>query len=88
MSLSKEQGLQGRRKHACKQSVAELWSVCAGAKRREDLYLAFENIYPVLRQYRKGDAAPHKPRKQQQKTLPVRCWRSDTRKHLDPVVSR
>ncbi|CAK0781405.1 TATA-box-binding protein [Coccomyxa viridis] len=45
--------------------------VLTGAKRREDLYLAFENIYPVLRQYRKGDAAPHKPRKQQQKTLPA-----------------
>ncbi len=36
---------------------------CAGAKKREDLYLAFENIYPVLKQYRKGDAAPHKTRK-------------------------
>ena len=68
--------------------MAELRSVCAGAKRREGLYLAFENIYPVLRQYRKGDAAPHKPRKQQQKTLPVRCWRSDTRRHLEPVVEQ
>ncbi len=38
---------------------------CAGAKKREDLYLAFENIYPVLKQYRKGDAAPHKTRKPQ-----------------------
>ena len=37
----------------------------AGAKRREDLYMAFENIYPVLKQYRKGDAAPHKTRKTQ-----------------------
>ena len=45
----------------------ELCWACAGAKKREDLYLAFENIYPVLKQYRKGDAAPHKPsRKQQQ----------------------
>ena len=27
--------------------------------------MAFENIYPVLKQYRKGDAAPHKTRKTQ-----------------------
>ncbi|CAL5221317.1 g3489 [Coccomyxa viridis] len=39
--------------------------VLTGAKKREDLYLAFENIYPVLKQYRKGDAAPHKTRKPQ-----------------------
>ena len=62
--------------------------ICAGAKRREDLYLAFENIYPVLRQYRKGDAAPHKPRKQQQKMLPVRCCRSDIGCHVEPVMAR
>ena len=52
--------------------------VCAGAKKREDLYQAFENIYPVLKQYRKGDAAPHKPRKQNPaKTLTVKaCLKS------------
>lgn len=66
--------------------MAKIWSVHAGAKKREDLYLAFENIYPVLRQYRKGDAAPHKPRKQQQKTLPVRSCCSDKWRHLEVVV--
>ena len=71
----------------CWQSMAKIWSVHAGAKKREDLYLAFENIYPVLRQYRKGDAAPHKPRKQQQKTLPVRSCCSDMGRHPEVVVT-
>jgi len=28
--------------------------VLTGAKRREDLHIAFENIYPVLLQFKKG----------------------------------
>jgi hypothetical protein len=31
----------------------------AGAKHRDDIYNAFEAIYPVLQEFRKGDAAPH-----------------------------
>ena len=30
----------------------------AGAKRREDIYAAFESIYPVLQEFRKGDVDP------------------------------
>jgi transcription initiation factor TFIID TATA-box-binding protein len=31
--------------------------VLTGAKTREDIYTAFENIYPILYEFRKGDAA-------------------------------
>lgn len=30
----------------------------AGAKKREDIYAAFESIYPVLQEFRKGDVDP------------------------------
>ena len=33
--------------------------VLTGAKAREDIYSAFEAIYPVLQEFRKGDAIPH-----------------------------
>jgi transcription initiation factor TFIID TATA-box-binding protein len=33
--------------------------VLTGAKARDDIYAAFEAIYPVLQEFRKGDAAPH-----------------------------
>ena len=33
--------------------------VLTGAKAREDIYAAFEAIFPVLQEFRKGDAAPH-----------------------------
>ena len=33
--------------------------VLTGAKAREDIYAAFEAIYPVLQEFRKGDAVPH-----------------------------
>ncbi|BDA43552.1 TATA-box-binding protein 1 [Coccomyxa sp. Obi] len=32
--------------------------VLTGAKKREEIYEAFESIYPVLQQFRKGEAAP------------------------------
>ena len=37
--------------------------VLTGAKRREDIYRAFESIYPVLQTFRKGGmiAAPEAP---------------------------
>lgn len=33
----------------------------AGAKQREEIYQAFEKIYPVLQEFRKGDAATALP---------------------------
>ena len=33
----------------------------AGAKKREEIYEAFETIYPVLQQFRKGDVQPPAP---------------------------
>ncbi|KAI7842177.1 hypothetical protein COHA_004198 [Chlorella ohadii] len=52
--------------------------VLTGAKKREDIYRAFENIYPVLQTFRKGGmiAAPEAPAalpapQQQQQALPV-----------------
>jgi len=33
--------------------------VLTGAKAREDIYAAFDAIYPVLQEFRKADAAPH-----------------------------
>ena len=36
-------------------------TVGAGAKRREDIYEAFETIYPVLQQFKKGDSQPMAP---------------------------
>ena len=33
--------------------------VLTGAKAREDVYAAFDQIYPVLQEFRKADAAPH-----------------------------
>ena len=33
--------------------------VLTGAKAREDVYAAFDAIYPVLQEFRKADAAPH-----------------------------
>ena len=33
--------------------------VLTGAKAREDVYQAFDAIYPVLQEFRKADAAPH-----------------------------
>ena len=33
-------------------------AVWAGAKKREDIYAAFESIYPVLQEFRKGDVDP------------------------------
>ena len=33
--------------------------VLTGAKAREDVYSAFDAIYPVLQEFRKADAAPH-----------------------------
>lgn len=35
--------------------------VLTGAKTREDIFDAFENIYPVLQQFRKGDVQPPPP---------------------------
>ncbi|KAK9915202.1 hypothetical protein WJX75_006099 [Coccomyxa subellipsoidea] len=32
--------------------------VLTGGKKREDIYEAFESIYPVLQEFRKGEAAP------------------------------
>lgn len=64
---------------------AEIWaawccyfsdgSICpghctAGGKQRIDLYQAFENIYPVLQQFKKGDVAQPGPQPQQQAQLP------------------
>lgn len=42
---------------------ADRLGVRAGAKKREEIYAAFEAIYPVLQEFRKGDveAAPRLP---------------------------
>ena len=32
--------------------------MCPGAKTREQIYEAFEKIYPVLKQFKKGDVEP------------------------------
>jgi hypothetical protein len=48
---------------------------CAiGAKHREEIYEAFEKIYPTLQEFRKGDAAallPPAPAPAQQVTFPI-----------------
>ena len=36
-------------------------TVGPGAKKREDIYEAFETIYPVLQQFKKGDPQPMAP---------------------------
>ena len=36
-------------------------TACAGGKKREDIYEAFESIYPVLQEFRKGEAVPSAP---------------------------
>lgn len=38
--------------HACGKRL------CTGAKNREHIYEAFEAIYPVLQQFRKGESQP------------------------------
>lgn len=43
----------------------------AGAKRREDVYSAFEKVYPVLGEFRKGDA-PSVPGNLQ--LVSASCW--------------
>jgi hypothetical protein len=35
--------------------------IYTGAKFRDDIYTAFENIYPILQSFRKGDAANPAP---------------------------
>lgn len=49
--------LTGTLKSTCSATVQQC---CAGAKRREDIYTAFELMYPVLKMFRKGadGAAP------------------------------
>jgi hypothetical protein len=46
-----------------------------GGKKREDIYEAFESIYPVLQEFRKGEAAPSAqalPSAAPARALPVR----------------
>lgn len=55
----------------------------AGAKKREEIYEAFESIYPVLQQFRKGEAAPSSaaqalPSTAPARTLPVRDLKAPT----------
>ena len=44
----------------------------AGAKKREEIYEAFESIYPVLQQFRKGEAAPTSSAQALPSTAPAR----------------
>lgn len=58
------------------------WADGAGGKKREDIYEAFESIYPVLQEFRKGEGAPTDasaqagPSAAPQRALPVRSLAS------------
>lgn len=43
----------------CSPHMSHMQRLSAGAKSKNDIYEAFNQIYPVLAQFRKGAAAPH-----------------------------
>lgn len=47
-----------------------MWRGCAGAKTPKEVYQAFENIYPVLGEFRKGDPAAAAPQQAALQVLP------------------
>jgi hypothetical protein len=67
-------------------------SHCAGAKKREEIYEAFEAIYPVLQEFRKADSAadaaaaqPGPSQAPPPRALPVRPLQP--RHHIAPCIA-